>query len=92
MVSTYKIKIQLLGNLNSYERYKTFIKFTKSQAISSSVEIIPTAVASGKSLQLQPTRLPHPWDSPGKNTGVGCHCLPLPPKLLLGNFVDDPWR
>ena len=21
----------------------------------------------------QPTRLPHPWDSPGKNTGVGCH-------------------
>ena len=20
----------------------------------------------------QPTRLPHPWDSPGKNTGVGC--------------------
>ena len=23
----------------------------------------------------QPTRLCHPWDSPGKNTGVGCHCL-----------------
>ena len=23
----------------------------------------------------QPTRLPHPWDYPGKNTGVGCHCL-----------------
>ena len=23
----------------------------------------------------QLTRLPHPWDSPGKNTGVGCHCL-----------------
>ena len=23
----------------------------------------------------QPTRLPHPWDSPGKNTGVGCHFL-----------------
>ena len=21
----------------------------------------------------QPTRLPYPWDSPGKNTGVGCH-------------------
>ena len=21
----------------------------------------------------QPTRLPHPWDSPGKTTGVGCH-------------------
>ena len=42
------------------------------------------AAATGKSLQSyptvrphrwQPTRLPHPWDSPGKNTGVGCHFL-----------------
>ena len=24
---------------------------------------------------LQPTRLLYPWDSPGKNTGVGCHFL-----------------
>ena len=23
----------------------------------------------------QPTRLPRPWDSSGKNTGVGCHFL-----------------
>ena len=23
----------------------------------------------------QPTRLRRPWDSPGKNTGVGCHFL-----------------
>ena len=23
----------------------------------------------------QPIRLPHPWDSPGKNAGVGCHFL-----------------
>ena len=23
----------------------------------------------------QPTRLCHPWDFPGKNTGVGCHFL-----------------
>ena len=30
----------------------------------------------------QPTRLPHPWDSPGKNTGVGCHFL------LQGNLLD----
>ena len=25
--------------------------------------------------RLQPTRIPHSWDSPGKNTGVGCHFL-----------------
>ena len=24
---------------------------------------------------LQPTRPLHPWDFPGKGTGVGCHCL-----------------
>ena len=23
----------------------------------------------------QPTRLARPWDTPGKNTGVGCHFL-----------------
>ena len=40
------------------------------------------AAAAAKSLQScptldrqQPTRLPHPWASPGKNTGVGCHFL-----------------
>ena len=22
-----------------------------------------------------PTRLLHPWDFPGKSTGIGCHCL-----------------
>ena len=33
---------------------------------------------SGPTLQphrRQPTRLPRPWDSPGKNTGVGCRFL-----------------
>ena len=43
------------------------------------------AAAAAKSLQScphclrpqrrQPTRLHHPWDSPGKNIGVGCHFL-----------------
>ena len=30
---------------------------------------------SVRSHRWQPTRLPCPWDSPGKRTGVGCHCL-----------------
>ena len=48
--------------------------------------LIAAAAAAAKLLQsyptlcnpiyrLQPIRLPHPWDSPGKNTGVGCHFL-----------------
>ena len=47
---------------------------------------IVTYAAAAKSLQsrltlcdgrlcLAPTRLRRPWDSPGKNTGVGCHYL-----------------
>ena len=35
----------------------------------------------------QPTRLPCPWDSPGKNTGVGCHCLlSLDDPNIVGNI------
>ena len=34
----------------------------------------------------QPTRLPRPWDSPGKNIGVGCHfflqCMKVKVRLL----------
>ena len=32
---------------------------------------------------LQPTRLLHPWDFPGKSTGVGCHCLLCDPQGKL---------
>ena len=36
----------------------------------------PSVVSdSVRSHRRQPTRLRHPWDSPGKNTGVGCHFL-----------------
>ena len=44
--------------------------------------LAPTAAKSLQSCptlqphRRQPTRFPCHWDSPGKNTGVGCHCLP----------------
>ena len=42
----------------------------------------------------QPTRLPRPWDSPGKNTGVGCHfllqCMKVKVKLLVMLTLSDP--
>ena len=37
---------------------------------------------------LWPTRLLHPWDFPGKSTGVGCHCLGPP---TLGAWSLNHW-
>ena len=43
----------------------------------------PVMSNSSRPHGLQPTRLLHPWDFPGKSTGVGCHCLLWKaPKLL----------
>ena len=46
----------------------------------------------------QPTRLPCPWDSPGKNTGVGCHfllqCMKVKVKvksLSCVRLLATPW-
>ena len=37
----------------------------------------------------QPTRLLHPWDFPGKSTGVGCHCLLRMEMLELKNSITN---
>ena len=75
----YKIKIHAHTYLCVYFVYMLqfwLIPFRSSQ--------YPAAAAAAKSLQScltvwphrwQPTRLPCPWDSPGKNTRVGCHFL-----------------
>ena len=43
----------------------------------------------------QPTRLPSPWDSPGKNTGVGCHfllqCRKVKSESEVPQFLGIPW-
>ena len=46
----------------------------------------------------QPMRLPRPWDSPGKNTGVGCHfflqCIKLKSENEVAQLcptLSDPW-
>ena len=58
---------------------------TLSRTLGSSFAAAAAAVASVVSDSVrphrrQPTRLPRPWDSQGKNTGVGCHFL----------FIWDP--
>ena len=49
---------------------------------------------SVRPLRRQPTRLPRPWDSPGKNTGVGCHFLLQCVKvksLSRVRLFETPW-
>ena len=44
----------------------------------------------------QPTRLLHPWDSPGKNTGVGCHfllqCMKVKSESEVASVVSNSVR
>ena len=62
------------------------------------------AAAAAKSLQSwptlrphrrKPTRLPRPWDSLGKNSGVGCHfllqCMKVESEKWSCSVVSDSW-
>ena len=44
-----------------------------------------------RSQKWQPSRLPCPWDSPGKNTGVGCHFLLQCMKVKRESEVAQLW-
>ena len=46
--------------------------FEESKVLGSLASVVSDSVRPHRR---QPTRLPRPWDSPGKNTGVGCHFL-----------------
>ena len=39
----------------------------------------------------QPTRLLHPWDFPGRSTGVGCHCLLHGQSKKKQIWMREPW-
>ena len=75
MVSLFYFKIKIC-----------ILSFRHNAVIAYLIDItyICTVAAAAKSLQScptlrphrrQPTRLPRPWGSPGRNTGVGCHFL-----------------
>ena len=63
------------GRLNGATKMFTFLRkesASKNRRLcSKSLQSCPTLCDP----RGQPTRLPHPWDSPGKNTGMGCHFL-----------------
>ena len=63
-----------------YSMYKDYIRpkfFNGPKKLSCCCCCCITSVLSNsvQPHRRQPTRLPNPWDSPSKSTGVGCHCL-----------------
>ena len=78
--------VRFIINLSLFcasSRTVTYVYFFVVYPSLYSVSVLPLAAAA-KSLQScltlrphrqQPTRLPSPWDSPGKNAGVGFHFL-----------------
>ena len=78
-------------------------KVTYSERASLITLVKAAAAAAAKSLQScltlcdpidrSPPRLPRPWDSPGKSTGVGCHFLLQCMKIKSeSEVVSDPQR
>ena len=49
----------------------------------------PVVSDSSRPHGLQPTRLFHPWDFPGKSTGVGCHLMGTKTKPTLEGCYED---
>ena len=74
----------LLGiSANSYFSFKQWW-VSKTESFNFRKIVSAAAAAAAKSFKScltvrphrrEPARLPCPWDSPGKNTGVGCHFL-----------------
>ena len=65
---------KVMTNLDSMLKSRDITLPTKVYTVKSGSE---SEVVSSclRSCGLQPTRLLRPWDSPGKNTGAGCHFL-----------------
>ena len=70
------------------------VQFSRSAAAAKSLQSCPALWPHRQ----QPTRLPRPWDSPGENTGVGCHVLLQCMKVKSEREVTqscltlcDPW-
>ena len=55
--------------------FKTDNQQGPAAAAAKSLQSCPVVSNSVRPHRQQPTRLHCPWDSPGKNTGVGCHFL-----------------
>ena len=80
----YVLKLDLNSNPSSFTskhcELQQVISPSHLHSLANNICVYACAVTSvvSEAVQpcgLQPSRLLHPWNSPGKNTGVGCHAL-----------------
>ena len=77
---------------NSFMWVVSLVMIINKAAVSICLQLYAAAKSdSVRLLTRQPTRLPHPWDSPGKNTGVGYHFLLQCMKVKIESEVTQSY-
>ena len=75
-LSIQKMKIMASSPITSWQIDGEIMETVTDFIFFSSVQFSHSVVSNSvRPHRWQPTRLPRPWDSPSKNTGVGCHFL-----------------
>ena len=69
------LRVQGKGPLRWGGSQVTVVPFDAKKQWSCCCQVASVVSVSVRPHRRQPNRLPHPWDSPGKNIGVGCHFL-----------------
>ena len=65
--------VQLLVNPWTAARHSSLSLLLRAAAAAAAAEVTSVVSDSARPHRQQPTSLHRPWDSPGKNAGVGCH-------------------
>jgi len=81
-------KITANGDFSHEIKRHLFLERKPLINLASAAEV--ASVDSLRPHRRQPTRLPRPWDSPGKKTGVGCHFLPQCMRVKSESEVAQP--
>ena len=84
MVSIWKIMGLNLMFLGSRENLPLKLIMTMLLLLSRFSRVRPCATP-----ETEATRFPRPWDSPGKNAGVGCHFLLQGMKVKREKYYDN---
>ena len=65
----------LLSNVKGFPCSSAGKESVRNAGAAAAAEALQSCPTLCDPIDGSPPGSPHPWDSPGKNTGVGCHCL-----------------